>query len=982
MALLPYEKTYAVDMTRGITAATPPASLNIASLIVADTGPVERVTLTSQKDLVDTFCVGSAISATDNETIQFNGALLTQVATDVFRVDTSAMRIGVGSLGTKIYFDKDYNMLDKVTRAIIKGKSGTITSLYIELQKADSSTEQYYMGEAPDGFDVNTAIKIDGDPDIDTFFKELYKLGVFLEITETSAILNPIYTKIVTDISKGFLGPIGNVSTDVFSNVMNKYTAGTDPADKDYYIVINGAYELHPNNAGTSGEQATTSISIINAADLEAESIEAYPVKNFMVKALDCMYSNDSIPDPWAQDVSISLTKTVKVEANEEPTSDVIEVSSELADFVEIAKGTWVEITDDGGTPDDPSDDRTYWTRTDTLTVNNGIEKISSPAYKNAVINVGVGPNKTEYKIADLVTKEFGVGTVEGVILTIAELESVKTDQDNPSTYTISSTDDADGKPYFLVNGLSSMNITVSTDDNEFINVKIADETPYLRLTHASTATNDEYKVEDQTYIIIDNYVFYAGTKPTEQQIEEAIDSTDDVKESYGSWEYVVVSKAKLSISDFLKAVVSKIAEVYTVGLGQGNYFLINGIHDFEVSPNLEVSNELIIDQSKYDDEFAVVCKFTSSQPLFQFEYTANEDEYNTIDLTYQFKSVTGNFTMSFDGAAIDGYGKSLFYENYNEGAGSNPYIFVAKLNGEGKLKNGGSNGLFGDEVMNNDPTEADYAAAILKYLDVKEKQYNFVTDAGHMSVALAGACKQVADERFCQYVPSFPPKKNTSDLISYEEGINLNDFRCQYLVPSHKSTYNGQFLTTVPASLTYMFARVNAFNTTVAEFSPLFGTIKGTATAPNLIKNFTKAEAQTLADHNINVITRDISGTYIRSNFTSQKENSYLSEDQNAYMTNILCHICEEYNPLIIAELNTAELRGRVVADLSNRIQQRMIVGKNPTLASYLVKCDEELNTPEVIEARQLIYQVWVQYTPSIAYVLAYVFVKRLGSF
>jgi hypothetical protein len=390
----------------------------------------------------------------------------------------------------------------------------------------------------------------------------------------------------------------------------------------------------------------------------------------------------------------------------------------------------------------------------------------------------------------------------------------------------------------------------------------------------------------------------------------------------------------------------------------------------------------LIIDQSKYDDEFAVVCKFTSSQPLFQFEYTANEDEYNTIDLTYQFKSVTGNFTMSFDGAAIDGYGKSLFYENYNEGAGSNPYIFVAKLNGEGKLKNGGSNGLFGDEVMNNDPTEADYAAAILKYLDVKEKQYNFVTDAGHMSVALAGACKQVADERFCQYVPSFPPKKKTSDLISYEEGINLNDFRCQYLVPSHKSTYNGQFLTTVPASLTYMFARVNAFNTTVAEFSPLFGTIKGTATAPNLIKNFTKAEAQTLADHNINVITRDISGTYIRSNFTSQKENSYLSEDQNAYMTNILCHICEEYNPLIIAELNTAELRGRVVADLSNRIQQRMIVGKNPTLASYLVKCDEELNTPEVIEARQLIYQVWVQYTPSIAYVLAYVFVKRLGSF
>ena len=376
------------------------------------------------------------------------------------------------------------------------------------------------------------------------------------------------------------------------------------------------------------------------------------------------------------------------------------------------------------------------------------------------------------------------------------------------------------------------------------------------------------------------------------------------------------------------------------------------------------------MDQTKNDDSFAVVCRFTSSQPLFDFEYEAHDDEYKTIDFTYQFKTKIGSFTMSFDGNAIDGYGKSLFYENYNEGDASNPYIYIKKLDGEGVLSKF-SPSKFGNEVMNNEPTEADYAAAVLKYLDVKEKQYDFVTDAGHVGVALAGACKQVADERFAEYIPSFPPKKDVASLKEYASSINLNDFRCYYLVPSHKSTYNGQFLTTVPASLTMIFARVNAFSTTVAEFSPLFGTIKGTATAPYMIKNFTNAEAQALADMNINVITKDVAGTYIRSNFTSQTENSYLSEEQNAYMTNVLCHICEEFN-----------LRASVEENLSQRIQQRMISGKNPTFAGFRVVCNDELNPLSVIEARQLVYQVWVQYTPSVAYVLAYVYVKRLGSF
>ena len=964
MSLLPYTKTYAVDMTRGITAATPPASLNIASLIVAETGPVDRVTLRNQSDLVDVFCTGTAISATDNETIQFNGALLTQVATDVFRVDTSAMRAGVGSLGSKLYFDKEFNLLEKVTRAQLLEKPSALASLYVVLTPVDnaispidgntmSGNQIYYIGVAPNGISGNTTdLTIEGmDISIANFIDVLHKNGIILTYTENAgnyvSTLNPAYKAVVIE-SGDRSGDLYNVTTDDFSNILN-VVAATDAQieNNNYFMTIDSRKGFIPE-----GSQATTNAD--QTIEIKTNDVTTnYSPRQFMVKVLNSIYSSNDLIDPWTQDIKISL------KINKALSEDTKALLSKYALIEEETETTTTGGEQIAGqdTPDDPSDDEYTPTVTETTTVT------TITAY-NATTFMEDGIVLTDVDNQQLYVIDGSDKTVQFVLVDMYE-----THTDIMSDLVI--TNAQGGNPYFAYSSLSTTSVVV--DDTAL--TYSTPEMTVVRMNSATDATNSTYKVEDELYIIVDNYCFYAGDKPDQPEDYDA--------DTNGIMSYVTVSKAKMSVPDFIKAVKAKIAEIYTIGTGFGGYLLVSGKHDFVTSENIEMKNEMVIDQSKVEDSFAIVCRFTSSVPLFDFEYSKNKEitNYEAYDLTYRFKTKENKITISFEGDAIDGYGKSLFYDNYNEGDGANPYIYIKKLDGDGVLSSY-SPDVFGNEVLNNDPTEADYANAILKYLDVKEKQYDFVTDAGHISVALASACKRVADERFTMYYPSFPAKKDVASLKEYASSINLNDFRGYYLVPSHKSTYNGQFLTTVPASLTMMFARINAFSTTVAEFSPLFGTIKGTATAPYMIKNFTNAEAQALADMNINVITKDVAGTYIRSNFTSQTENSYLSEEQNAYMTNVLCHICEEYNPTIIAELNTSDLRASVEENLTKRIQARMITGKNPTLAAFKVVCNDELNPLSVIEARQLVYQVWVQYTPSVAYVLAYVYVKRLGSF
>lgn len=923
MPLLPYTKTYVIDETRGIASATPPASLNIASIIVSETGPTERTYLRNQADLIRYFCTGSSISANDNETIQFNGALLTQVPIDVFRVDSSALRFGVGSKGSKLYFDKEYNLLEKVTRAKVVKNNQAPEYYYIQL-KEGSTTTTYFVSEPdeedptsiPEGVPNENPKRVGNEASIEALFTGINKLGKTLNNTEISAIFSD---------SIEILGLDGSILSENMYNVSEKTYDGdliykiqavTDGEDAARLMVTIGKttfYRASDVIDTASFEQAIGLTTFTDTGTLNSSQ--------FLIKMVDYLYQDESCPDPWAEAITVTVPVAVDFQL------------------------------DDGLKNCFTLDSEEH-----TLTCAN-CGRLLTEAERNVKLG---GPNE-ENAIG------YNVYTPAALLVAYAESHDI-------TDYTI--TDGTSGPAYILYNSLTGPEARSNSDTGMTVS-NLDPETTLTVLQHETDETNIDYLQEDALFVVVDTTCFYAGQKP-----EAGVDVSDEVDT------FIKVStKATMPTVEFLDVLYTSLTSVFQVGKAPGNYLIFDGEHTITASDNITVSNVLTVDQTDQDmfnDSFAIVCKFTSSQPLFDFEYTANDDEFQSIDLTYQFKDIVDTIQFSFDGLAVTPMGRSIYYENYNEGDSANPYIHITKLDGDGMFQTF-SPDKFGNQILNNPPTDADYQEAVLKYLDEKDKQYDFVTDGGHVSVGLAGACKQVADTRFAIYAPTFPVNaKKVDELKNYAESINLDDFRGVYVVPGHKNTYNGNFLSVMPGALSYIFARINAFNTTSAEFQPVFGSVKGRATAPNLIKNFKEDDAQKLADLSINSIVKDITGTYIRSNFTSQAVNSYLSEEQYAYLTNVVCHECEVYNPTIIAELNDSNTRQKVERELTGILTQRIIAGKNPTVAAFKVVCDDtdRLNTQQVIEARQLIYEVWLQYTPSVAYVKAYTYVKRLGSF
>jgi len=286
----------------------------------------------------------------------------------------------------------------------------------------------------------------------------------------------------------------------------------------------------------------------------------------------------------------------------------------------------------------------------------------------------------------------------------------------------------------------------------------------------------------------------------------------------------------------------------------------------------------------------------------------------------------------------------------------------------------------FGDEIYMPEPTAASYAAALQKFIKYNDKQYSFIWDSGYASPVLAKAMAKVGLKKNAQFVPSFPlGYTETAEFLSYHKSLGINSHEGYEIVPAFKGTFCGSFLTTVPAGLAYIAARVQSFDNTSLENQPLFGPKRGIVAAPNLVANLDPDEQQVLMDSRINCIVNDLNGTYINFNITSYAIESSLNEEQNVYITNTIAHTCQEFNPSTQTEQNDEELWTTVINQLGKKLNERVIDGKKPTAAGIRVLCDDKLNDRN---SRTLKYKVQVQYKPTTAYVDAYVDVVRLGTF
>lgn len=483
----------------------------------------------------------------------------------------------------------------------------------------------------------------------------------------------------------------------------------------------------------------------------------------------------------------------------------------------------------------------------------------------------------------------------------------------------------------------------------------------------------------DEYSIYVDGYVYYCGEK------EPTI--YDDVIE------FISLEDEPLTFDAFMEALMTQLQADLVIGIVNMTTVMLNGDVPIKFSENLKIKRNVIVQSEVVKkSKFALVAKFPTTRKLFSFNFIRNTEieDYDIIDLTWIYNQMSGTISFGFDENCVDGFGTLLYYNRYNEGDYENSFFHIMHFNDFVKWSKKDHEAeemeyidSFGNELIMPDPQPTAYADALAKFEDYDDKQYSFIWDSGYASPILARKMNTLALDLNAQFVPSFPPKYNTVDQVkAYHQSLGLNTFQGVEVVPSFKSTYCGSFLTTVPGGFAYIVARVNSFKNVTSEFQPLFGPTRGAVAAPNLMWAVNKKDQQKLADMNINTIVSNIHGTYLNFNLTSQKVTSYLSEEQNVYMSNCIAHVCQEYNPKLIAELNNVELWNTVVNQLTQLIEIRMFDGKKPTMAKFRVICDGKLNTQDVIEARQLKYKVECQFYPSVAYVLTYLDVVRLNSF
>ena len=455
------------------------------------------------------------------------------------------------------------------------------------------------------------------------------------------------------------------------------------------------------------------------------------------------------------------------------------------------------------------------------------------------------------------------------------------------------------------------------------------------------------------------------------------------------------------------KASSAESVDVYINGKKRNIYaYTLQKAIVYNLTDNIQLncSNEFIehVDQDQYEDKYVVVGRFLTSGDQFKVSTSNNNDDFNTKNLILTYKETEeSTYKISFDPDAVNDYGQSLYYDKINDGISASDYFYIYERNiDEENTPNGGviPEGFtrsFGKELDVMEPDTADYIEAIQKFTSEKyntdDTKYDFIWDSGIADPSFARACSAVADKLNAEYPCSFPTKDknmkdafyiNWQDYADYRDAVGVDTPRTIFHAPVFKVAAVSTYMNTLPRSFSYIVSRISAYNSIANEFMALFGPTNGQIQAGTQPVKFDLDEREGLLDRQINSVITNSNGTYFNNNLTGQKEGSYLSEDQNIYMTNVISHICEEYNPTLFGKQNSPELWSKVIQDLTTRINNRMISNKADKLNGFKIVCNSQLNPREMIEQNTLTYEVWVMYNLSVKYVRAYVCVKRLGSF
>lgn len=944
MSKLPNQKTTIRDMSQFTNIGDGISGLNVATIINAKTGPMERMTLTSFDDLVNYYCTGSAITQKDDITIQCLGALLNTSAVDVIRVGSSKLKVGKTNDGKLIYTDNEYNPINELSRISFNDNSVAENSLAIA-----SDEWIYYVGDKPKGnFDVS--FYNNDETHLDCNIKTLVKYVVESVDKNNCNILSYDDTSFYYDSNYSFYDTyLTNVNVSYINTSEKIVALPKKTVEINSAIILNGVSYIF-NGLGTlnNSQIFENPKQLINWIDDDTMSSE-----KFLGLTIAYASPKDMVTYSAVYDLSKLIDYSDNIKEHTNSKSEYYYNKSDKFNSLYLIKGNTFYNYNNHPLPDN-------------FTISERVDEDDDK--ERVVVSFEDSTGKLiECSYVDITADE----TDFAKIINIIERDKSAFEELVPcisaSIY------------------LNESSVYYSGDDE----VYLIDTS--VNGIYKCTLKSTEYQLEDDYSVLINGTTYYCGKKPIGKYLDK--DSSDLSKIFVPlNGKDPEEDTPKLTYNEFFKLLLDALNANIVLGFVSSNTLLIPGNVTIRRSENIKVMKSLI-NQTELvsNSKFALIGKFPSALPLFEYSYIRNDDynEYDIIDVNWSYNQISGTMTIGFDDSCSDNFGNSLYYTKYNEGELENDYFHILQLNDFVKFDKKDTDGIelttissFGNELIVREPSETDYADAIKKYLNYEDKHYSFIWDSGHANPILAKAMNVVGLEKNAQFVPSFPVDYTTVEqFISYHNSLGLDTFQGYEIVPAHKGTYCGSFLSKVPASLSYIVARINSYRNGSVEYQPLFGPTRGAVSAPNLVCNLNVTDRQKLSDLGINSIVNNINGTYITNNDTAQKKSSYLSDENIVYMTNTIAHICEEYNPKIIAEDNTPDLWDNIISQLTDLIEQRLKSGKKPAIHDFRVICDNKLNTQDVIESHRVKYKVEAQFNLATKYVTCYTDVVRLNS-
>lgn len=946
MATLPYQKTDVVDNSAYQSSLVADTGINIASIINADTGPMDRVTLQSSADLIKYFCTGSAITAKSDQTIQVLGAMLATGGVDVIRVGTANIKIGRTDDGQLVFTDSNYNVIPKLSRLKFTSVEENPTLLCLRIGNI-----VYYVADSQ-SHKPDTQYEtqyIEGDVTVENLIRgvsdKCIAVGEDYIITEQNNVacdggeLDTISIETTYVSTNKTLYPIENslIPIDSYITIDNV----------SYYFIGDGT-QFSQDNITKLSENGGVVIRIKN-------SLNNIRTERFIAKVISEAFINNT--NTFIEsDVKFDFSHVIEYSKGENDDygyTNTYDFSTRLSDLGiytyshndEITSGYFtIDNFPDTTSPTGYTTRRFAWNLPDNTFIKEGDNNDSIHTYS-------ITTESTDFI---QILQEF-------------ELEYTKTIDTLIPVYTEQSNELTTPSMYF-----ENSTVSIATL-NEYAKLEDVEEAGvYKTYVHLKEVEDNELSVQ------VDGVVYYIGEDPS--------DKYSNVTSS------VRLGNSPMTVSDFKVKLFNQLNADLIMGKINNDSIWVSG--DVNVTSKSIIIITKAIKNQDIDLEtskFALVAKFPSSKKLFDYAYMKDTsiEDFDVLKISYVYNQIQGTMVISFDANAVDGYGNALYYDRYNDGENETSLFKIIEVNPDNETpQNVDSITVepWGNEILMAEPTLADYQAAMLKYLDYEDKQYRYIWDSGYSMPAFAKTMFTVATEKNAQVVLSYPVTYKAGDeenVLNYYTAIGVDSPRMYHIVPAHKSTYNGGFLTTVPASVSFLAARINSYKNVTPELQPLFGANRGATSAPNLVWRINKTTQQKFADSQINCIVNDINGTYINFNMTGQKKTTYLSEEQNMYISDVIAGVCEQFNPTIIAEQNNEELWETVERTVTSMVTQRVMVNKNPAPAGIRVRCVEFMKAnPDIAESRQVKYWVDVKYYPTACYINATVQVVRLNAF